>query len=64
MVFSRIAVTVDMNMAILDTQHLSFGRLDAFILDFGTLGTILAAWGHIGGPWEQQEGHVGVWNQF
>ena len=23
-------------------------------------GTILSAWGHPGGPWEQQEGHVGV----
>ena len=23
-------------------------------------GTILSAWGHPGGPWEQQQGHVGV----
>ena len=27
---------------------------------FGTLGAILAAWGHPGGPSEQQEGQVGV----
>ena len=32
----------------------------AWCLHFTTLGTILSAWGHPGGPWEQQEGHVGV----
>ena len=36
----------------------------AWRLHFGTMGAILAAWGHLGGPWEQQEGHVGVRNQM
>ena len=27
-------------------------------------GTILAPWGHPGGPWEQQEEHVDIWNQI
>ena len=27
---------------------------------FSYAGTILSAWGHPGGPWEQQEGHVEV----
>ena len=35
-------------------------HLEACCLHFTTLGTILSAWGHPGGPWEQQEGHVGV----
>ena len=35
-------------------------HLEACCLHFPTLGTILSAWGHPGGPWEQQEGHVGV----
>ena len=34
--------------------------LEACCLHFTTLGTILSAWGHPGGPWEQQEGHMGV----
>ena len=38
-------------------------HLEACCLHFTTLGTILSAWGHPGGPWEQQEGHVEVWNQ-
>ena len=35
-------------------------HLEACCLVCTTLGTILSAWGHPGGPWEQQEGHVGV----
>ena len=35
-------------------------HLEACCLHFTTLGTILSAWGHPGGPWEQQEGHVRV----
>ena len=35
-------------------------HLEACCLHFPTLGTILSAWGHPGGPWGQQEGHVGV----
>ena len=35
-------------------------HLEACCLHCATLGTILSAWGHPGGPWEQQEGHVGV----
>jgi hypothetical protein len=35
-------------------------HLEVCCLHFSTLGTILSAWGHPGGPWEQQEGHVGV----
>ena len=31
-------------------------------LHFGTLGDHFGTLGHRGGPWEQQEGHVGVWN--
>ena len=27
-------------------------------------GSILTAWGHPSGPWEQQEGHVGVRNEI
>ena len=37
------------------THHLGACRLHCT-----ALGTILSAWGHPGGPWEQQEGHVGV----
>ena len=36
----------------------------ACCLHFITLGTILSAWGHPRGPWEQQEGHVGVRNKI
>ena len=39
-------------------------HLEACCLHFTTLGTILSAWGHPGGPWEQQEGHVGVRNKI
>ena len=50
-----------MDSGIFGTQNLSFGRPGASILapwiHFGTLG-------HHGGPWEQQEGHVGVWNRI
>ena len=53
MAFLVIAVTLDMDIAILGIQNLSFCRL----------GAILAARGHLGGPWEQQEGQVGVQNQ-
>ena len=35
-------------------------HLEACCLHCTTLGTILSAWDHPGGPWEQQEGHVGV----
>ena len=31
---------------------------------FSSLETILSAWGHPWGPWEQQEGHVGVRNEI
>ena len=29
-----------------------------------TCGNILAAWGYLRGPWEQQEGHLGVQNHI
>ena len=35
----------------------------AWCLHFSTFGSILAARGHHWGPWEQQEGHLGVQNQ-
>ena len=35
----------------------------AWCLNFGTLGDHFGTLGHRGGPWEQQEGHVGVWNR-
>ena len=35
-------------------------HLEACCLHFSTLETILSAWGHPEGPWEQQEGHVGA----
>ena len=41
---------------------LQFGRLGASIL--APLGTISARWGRLGGPWEQQDGHVGVRDQM
>ena len=56
-VFPVTAVTLDTNFAILGVQNLSFGGL---LPPFYHPGTILSAWGHPGGPWEQQEGHVGV----
>ena len=31
---------------------------------FSTSGAILTAWGHLGRPWEQQEGHMGIQNYF
>ena len=36
---------------------------EAWCLHFGTLGTIFAPRGHLGGPWEKQEGHEGIRNQ-
>ena len=36
----------------------------AWCLHFGTLGDHFGTLGHRGGPWEQQEGHVGVWNRI
>ena len=36
----------------------------ACCLHVTTLGSILPAWGHPGGPWEQQEGHMGVLNKI
>ena len=41
-------------------QLLLWTRNLLFWVSKTTLGTILSAWGHPGGPWEQQEGHVGV----
>ena len=61
MAFSFIAVTLDMDIALLGFQNLSFGRPGASTL---VPRGILAAWGHLGGPWEQQEGQVGVRNQM
>ena len=59
--FSFIAVTLDTDIAILGVQNLLFGRLGASIfLPWGHL----SAWGHRGGPWEQQEGHVGPGARF
>ena len=55
--FPVTAVTLDTNFAIFGVQTY---HLEACCLHFTTLGTILSAWGHPGGPWEQQEGHVGV----
>ena len=56
-VFPVTAVTLDTDFAILASKTY---HLEACCLHFTTLGTILSAWGHPGGPWEQQEGHVGV----
>ena len=61
MVFPFIAVTVDTDIDILGAPNPSFGRPDASI--FRTWGSFLSAWGHPGGPSEQQEGHVGTQNQ-
>ena len=55
--FSVTAVTLDTNFAMLGSKSY---HLESCCLHFLTLGTILSAWGHPGGPWEQQEGHVGV----
>ena len=55
--FPPLAVTLDPNFAILCVQNLLFGCV---LPPFSHPGTILSAWGHPGGPWEQQEGHVGV----
>ena len=41
------------------TQHLV-----GVVLHFPTLEAILSAWGHLGGPWAQHQGHVKVWNQI
>ena len=30
----------------------------AWCIHLSILGAILTAWGHLGGPWEQQEGHM------
>ena len=51
--FPVTAVTLDTNFAILGSKTY---HLESCCLHFITLGTILSAWG----PWEQQEGHVGV----
>ena len=37
---------------------------EAWRLHFGTLGSIFAPRGHLGGPWEKQEGHEGIRNQI
>ena len=62
MAFSLIALTLNSDLAISGIQNLSFGR--PWCLNFVILGAILSAWGHPAGPWEQQEGHVGVRNQI
>ena len=36
----------------------------AWWFHFGSLGVHFGTLGHHGGPWEQQEGHVGVWNRI
>ena len=59
MAFVFTAVTLDGDIVILSNQD----TWQAWCLRSGTLGAILAAWGHLGEPWEQQEGHVGVQNQ-
>ena len=51
----HIAVTLGVHIAII---------WKAWCLHFGIPSTILAAWGHPGTPWEQQEGRVGVQNQI
>ena len=56
-VFPVTAVTLDTNFAISGVQPII---LQACCLHVPTLGTVLSAWGHPGGPWEQQEGHVWV----
>ena len=38
--------------------------LVCLLAPFYDLATILSAWGHPRGPWEQQEGHVGVRNKI
>ena len=38
--------------------------LVCLLAPFYNPGTILSAWGHPRGPWEQQEGHVGVRNKI
>ena len=50
MIFPRMAVTLVTDIAIFGVQNLSIGRPGALIF---TLGTILSAWGHPRGPWEQ-----------
>ena len=57
MAFLLIALTVDMDIIILGVQNLAFGRPGASTSPFSR--AILAARGHLGGPWEQQEEHVG-----
>ena len=37
---------------------------EAWCLNFGTLGTIFALWGHLEGPREKQEGREGIRNQI
>ena len=55
-VFQVTAVALDTNFAILGVQNLSFGGL---LPPFYHPGDHFVR-GHPGGPWEQQEGHVGV----
>ena len=42
---------------------LSVASWGSWCLHFGTLGTILAPREHLGGPWEQKDGHERVQNQ-
>ena len=60
--FFLIVVTLDMDIAMLSVQDLSCWQ--AWCLYISTLGAILAACGQLGGPWEQQEGHMEVRNQI
>ena len=57
MVSPIIAITLHTDIAILGVQNLSIRRPGALS---STLVTILSAWGHLGGPWGQQEGHMGA----
>ena len=61
--FSLIAVTLGTEIVILGILELSFSGL-FWCLHFTILGAILSAWGRPGGPWEQQERHVGFQRQI
>ena len=60
-VFSLIAVTLDIDIVISRIQNLSFGRPGASIFHPGSRCVSL---GRPGGPWEQQERHVGLRRQM